>query len=656
MRKNCFYKIISSIMLIAVLFSSFGGCKKDKDEGLVYPDNKKELIESEYKIVDNGMSEYQIVLPENSKVNEQTAAEELQLFIKQSSGAVLPIVSESKVSEKSPMISIGETVFTEKKGISVANDDLGSSAYKIKTDGASLYILSDKNGTGEGCIYAVYDVLEDAIGWCCYAADEIDYEEKKDIKLYVYDEIVKPTFDRRSIAYLDINSYSVYRRRMRLINQYNNDFWCNPLFGHSQISDLLTKDKYYEAHKYGTTKQTEVDGNTVEVPDHWYNSSAEQLCWTGGAEMEQEMATVLYEYIKKYPDAVYFMLGQEDNNDYCNCERCRKAINEWGYNITGLEINFLNNVIKIVDEWVKRDYPDGRDLRYVMFAYYDALVPPVSGSEGNEVAFSEKVIPDDKLYVYFTPIETNYSHTLEDVENEDILKNLKGWYKLLGGENRVIVYSYDTNFHYYFYNFNNFGTFQEQLKTYSANGVNYIYSQGAVWTNQCTFQEMRIFVESKLMWNIDLSYDDLVNEFMAGYYKDAATAVRKYYDFTRMRYEQSEKLLEMEFKDIYADIGNKKIWTESVVSAMDKIFDEAYANIEHYKAEDPSLYETLHSRIKRLELTVIYTKLLNYRLDYSQAEVNELVDEFNKYTSKFQILDYKENNGSCSGIFDSLRK
>ncbi len=654
MKNNFFSKIASFICLIAIVCVSvvFSGC----DSNLVYPDGKKNLVESDYKIVDNGMSEYQIVLADSPKSNESIAAEELQLFIKRSSGAVLPIVSESKVSQNTPMISIGETIFAQNKGISVSDEDLGSSAYKIKTDGASLFILSDRNGNGEGCIYAVYDVLEDAIGWCAYASDEIDYEEKKDIKLYVYDEIVKPTFDRRSIAYLDINSDAVYRRRMRLINQYNNDFWCNPLFGHSQISDLLKKEDYYEAHKYGVTKKIEIDGETVEVADHWYATSDEQLCWTGGAEMEQEMATVLYKYIQQYPYAVYFMLGQEDNKEYCTCERCQKAISEWGYNITGLEINFLNNVIKIVDEWVKRDYPEGRDLKYVMFAYYDAIKPPITGDEGNETAFSEKVIPDSKLYVYFTPIETDYSHSLEAVENEDVLKNLQGWYKLLGGQDRLIVYSYDTNFRYYFYNFNNFGTFKAHLKTYSENGVNYYYSQGAPYTNQCTLQEMRIFVESKLMWNVDLSYDDLVNQFMNAYYKDAATAVRKYYDFTRMRYEQCEEVLGMTFLSIYANIGSREIWTEEVVSALDRIFDEAYKSIEHYKTEDPSLYDTLKSRVKRLELMVIYTKLYNYNFNYSQAELNVLVDDFNKYTSKFQILDYQENGGSCSGMFDSYRQ
>lgn len=639
-------KIIACIAAAFTLFCV--GCEKcDKDDVIIVPDPSKKLVESGYFLVDGGMSEYSIALPSEPKADEYTAATELQTFLSQSSGAVLPIVSDKDIADDAPVISIGDTSFAAARGITAEGMDLGSSAYKIKTADDSLFILADEKGTGEGCVYAVYDLLADAIGWCAYAADEFDYEEKERINLYVYDDVIRPTFDRRAIAYLDINSNAVYRRRMRFISQYNNDFWCNPLFGHSQISVLLKTEKYFEQHKYSATKT-----------DYWYsNAGGQQLCYTGGADMEKEMATVLYEYIKAYPNATYFMLGQEDNKGYCTCERCLNAINEWGCNQTGLEINFINNVISIIDEWVKRDYPSGRDIKYVMFAYFDALVPPVTDDgNGNYKAYSDKVVPDDDLYVYFTPIETDYSRTLEDIENEDILKNLNGWSQLLEKKDRLIVYTYDTNFHYYFYNFNNFHTFQSQLKTYSENGVNYAYTQGAVWTNQCTFQEMRIFIESNLMWNIDLSYDDLANKFMKGYYKDAAAAIRKYYDFIRMRYEYCEKMLDMSFTSIYSDIGSKDIWTASVVSAMDGIFNEAYESIAHYKTDKPDMYKTLTNRIKRLELTLIYTKMKNYRSDYSQAEVNSLVDDFNKYTSLFQITDYKENNGAVAGLFDAYRK
>ncbi len=650
MKRKLFNQILVGVTLTSLIFTS--GCQWG--ETLV-PPTETPLVSSGYKIVENGMSEYQIVLPEESKVNEYTAAQELQTFLKKSSGAELPIVTDGEVSSDMPVISIGETTLAARKNIGVSGIDLASSAYKIKTEGESLYILSDEHGTGEGCIYGVYDLLEDVIGWCAYAADEIVYEEKSNVELYVYDEIVRPTFDRRSISYLDINNNETYRRRMRLINQYNNDFWCNPLFGHSQISNLLKKEYYFADHKYGSTKEVEENGTTVTVPNHWYSNSGEQLCYTGGEEMEQEMAKVLYEYIKLYPNATYFMLGQEDTKSYCWCDRCKAAMSSWGYNQTGLEIAFVNHVIEIIDEWVKTDYPEGRDLRYVIFAYHDTIVPPVVTENGETKAFSESVVPNKQMYVYFTPIETNYSATLEEVENEEVLKNLRGWYSLLNNEDRLIVYTYDTNFSYYFYNFDNFDTFRSQLKTYSEHGVGYMYSQGSVWTNQCTFQEMRIFVESKLMWNIDLSYDDLVNEFMSAYYKDAASAVRKYYDLTRRRYKQCETLSEMDFDSIYANIGGKEIWTTAVVSAFDGIFSEAYAALEHYKTEDPELYKTLTARIKRLELTVTYTKLKNYRANYSQAEINRLVDEFNQYTSLYSILDYKEEY-SCSGMFDGYRK
>lgn len=652
MKRKILNQFVACVSLVTVVFAAgCGGSNSGSNS------SESDVLQSSgYKLVDNGMTEYQIVLPDAAKAYEYTAAQELQTFIKKSTGADLAIVSESKVPDDAPVISIGETKQAAAKNLTAATD-LASSGYSLTTKGDSLYILSDANGTGEGCIYGVYDVLEDAIGWRSYAADEVVYEEKSSVELYAYDVVVSPTFDRRAIAYLEVNNNEVYRRRMRLISQYNNDFWCNPLFGHSQVSVIMKKDKFYAEHKYGATK--EVDG--VTVPDHWYCGTGEQLCWTGGAEMEMETAKILYnDYIKKYPNAVYFMLGQEDTKAYCWCDRCQEALNTWGYNQTGLEIAYVNNVIKIIDEWMKEDYPEGRDVRYVIFGYHDTLIAPVkttTDENGNEtlVAASDKVVPDERLYTYFAPIETNYSKNLEDPENEDVLKALYGWDALFEGDARLIVYTYDTNFSHYFYNFDNFDTFQTQAKTYSEHGVNYFYSQGAVWTNQCTFQEMRVFVESNLMWDMDQSYDDLVNEFMGAFYKDAAPAIRKYYDFTRMRYKQCETLLEKYFDSIYANIGDKSIWTAPVVSALDDIFAEAYDSLAHYETENPELYKTLVSRVKRLELTVTYTKLTFYRRNYSQAELNRLIDEFNQYTSMFSILDYNEMN-SCGGMFDDFRK
>jgi hypothetical protein len=322
-------------------------------------------------------------------------------------------------------------------------------------------------------------------------------------------------------------------------------------------------------------------------------------------------------------------------------------------------MQFINRVAHYVNEWVAKDFP-GREIRLVIFAYYATETPPVKqDANGKWVPFSDKVIPAaDNIDFYFAPIYTDYSKTLTDVENQDVYSNLLKWKDFLEGrKNQFLLYTYDTNFHHFFYNFNNFDTFREQAAQYAEQGVDFIHSQGANTTNQPCFQEMRYFVESQILWDTSKNYDDLVNEFMAHFYKDAAEEIRMYYDLTRMRYEQASVLNGMSYTtDIYSNIGDSDIWTEGVVDQIDRIFKKAYEKIDHYKTEDADMYEKLYNRIKELELTLTYTKLKHYSSSYTQKEINGLVDEFNFYTFKFDINREKEGDTLTAGLFDNLKK
>ena len=87
---------------------------------------------------------------------------------------------------------------------------------------------------------------------------------------------------------------------------------------------------------------------------------------------------------------------------------------------------------------------------------------------------------------------------------------------------------------------------------------------------------MRYFVESQILWDTSKNYDDLVNEFIGHFYKDAAEEIRTYYDLTRMRYEQASVLNGTSYaSDIYSNIGDSDIWTEGVVDQIDRIFKKA---------------------------------------------------------------------------------
>lgn len=644
---------IASLMLFGVC-----GCKEEGTTSV--PEVQEPALEkSGYKLVNGGLSEYVILLSDDSQANETLAAQELQGVLYEATGAKLSIVYEDEfqISEKTALISIGNTDLAVEKGVLKGNENLNRSGYVIKTDENRLFIAAEGNALG--CVYAVYDLLEDVVGYRYYHSDEIYYEQKSDVELYKYDEVVKPTFDFRSTWYPALDDED-YRRHLRYF-RFNEEYGWK---AHQQTWTVVNYDNHKLEHGWGATKTDEngekiLDENGAEIPDHWFsNNGEEQLCWTAGEEMEMQAALDIYGNIKANPDKLYFQIGQADNTKFCTCERCLTAIDEWGYNNAGLQINWANRVVELVDQWVQRDYPEGRDVRIVVFAYMGTEVPPVvQGADGKWVAYSDKVQPHKKLYFEYAPIFTDYSKPLEHENNKETYTNLIQWNDLLTEEGRMSVWTYETNFSNYMYNFNNFHTFQVQMKTYAENGIDNMFSQGASLTNQPCFQEMRLFVESQLMWDIDKNYGELVEEFMTAFYKDAAPEMEEYYDFIRMRYEQAKLSYNSDFSSIYSDIGSREIWSDSVVDAVSRIFAKAYDKIEHYKTTNPEMYRKLYDRIKELEVSVMFTKLSYYRANYSQYELNAMIDEFNYYTAKFGITLVKEHDvDTTTGMFDAFKK
>ncbi len=626
-------KIISFLLSVTMLFALVA-C--NPNEGST--DNKPD--KTSYYLVQGGVSEYTIVVSSTATDNELFAANELSNFINLATGAELEIVTDEKCTSSDTIISIGNTKQAQTAG-TISDENLATSSFVLKTIGNSLYVTAYKNGDGEACLYGVYQILQDAVNFRVYASDEIAYDTDSDtIPLYSYDNVYKPTFDQRELGYASIANDETYKKRMRLIWHDNDERWI--LHGHTQASHFVNpifSDTLHEEHAGKTYQEAHPD---------WFDGG--QLCWSAGAEMEQVAAQKLIEYIKDYPNGEYIMLGQMDNTDYCSCDRCKDKMDELGINPAGMQILFLNNVIEIAEQWRIENRPN-QEVKYVTFAYNGTLQPPVTeDSHGNLLAISDEVIPHEKLYIYFTPIETDFAVDLSNQRNLSVMEALNGWNAIAGG--RILVYIYDINFRNYFINFNNFGTVESMYRDYLNNGVYYMYSQGPVDTCVPCFQEMRIFVESQLMWNIDQGYDNLVNEFMQAYYRDGATAIRKFYDLIRNRYAHYYAIDDTSLGGgIYDSVGNSNIWTESLVNALGDALDEALLAVEKYKTDDIDLYNKLHDRIMKEYLTVIFLKLSYYQASYTSAQVAEMKENFNYYTKYFQITNYAEGTG-LEGLFD----
>ena len=583
------------------------------------------------KIVSNNVSDYQLVKPDSKNEYINMAVNEFATVIELASKATFKIVDESVDAFDStlPYVSFGKTSLSVSNNITMpTNQDYLNSGYYLFGKGENIFVLSDENYDQEGILYGTYRLLEILVDYKAYSDDEIYVKESDDVYIPSIDESFIPSFDERELGYKELITNKTLASRLRLFTKETDNRWA--LHGHTSTNkyhNLLNQDKYHDDH-----------------PEWYADASADtfyQLCYTAhGIDYEgmvSEMAKNLYEnYIVKNESAKYFMIGQEDNRAFCTCEACQHKMEEYGCEgkISGLIVLFLNDVIDKVESIMteRGDLKNlNRDIRYVFFGYYQSIKP----------FDSDKIIPNKKLYIEFAPIELNFAKDFyTGASNSDIRVCLEKWDEIMDG--RIIVYSYDVNYKNFLMNFNNFGSFKPYLEEYKNHHVKYFYSQGAVVNNVTGLTNMRLFVESQLLWNLDQNYEDLVHEFMEHYYKDASDSLELYYKLTRDRYTYYTNANQIECgikSDIVDDI---ECWNKPTVDSMHNALKEGLKAIEKYKTTDEALYTKLYYRIKREMITTYYCLISYYSDFYSRDTLEEMKADFNSLVSYFKLTKISE--------------
>jgi hypothetical protein len=173
--------------------------------------------------------------------------------------------------------------------------------------------------------------------------------------------------------------------------------------------------------------------------------------------------------------------------------------------------------------------------------------------------------------------------------------DLKSWGKLT---NNIIVWDYVIRFSNLFAPFPNLRILQPNLKFMHDNRVSAVFEQGNREIGG-EFAELRAYIIDKLLWNPDINVDEVMNDFLTGYYGKASKQIKEYIDLLHdNNMEQSGYKLSIFGKPV---MEKETFLSDSLITVYNNLFDQA----EKAVSKSPEILD----RVKTARLPVYYAML-----------------------------------------------
>ena len=202
------------------------------------------------------------------------------------------------------------------------------------------------------------------------------------------------------------------------------------------------------------------------------------------------------------------------------------------------------------------------------------------------------------------------SHPIEKCErNTDYKRHAEEWSKVCS---HLYIWHYIVDFAHYYNPFPNFRAMAADMRFYKRIGVEGIFAQGI--NDQGgggEFSLLRGYYCAKLLWNPEQDANEIIKDFLKGYYGSAWEPLWKY--VTLLHDEVEKKNIHLH---LYVNPGSGHL-SDEIVSRADKLFGQA----ESLVARDPVLLDRV--RVARMPLD--YAKLFprnGYRIEPGQLVFN----------------------------------
>lgn len=469
------------------------------------------MAAKKYQLFSGGQSTYSIIVSKDASESEEFVANELQSYLSQAGNVAIPIkhCGEGKNGYR---IIVGynkdvKTLFPDIR--KPLPEDEG---FYYKSCEGDIVIVG---GSERGTMYGVFAFLENELG-CRWYSEKCTVVPKRNSYSFVsLDYSDAPAISIRNIMYSEFMdaTFRVHCRANGRIKTGPAKPWPQPGGGPAMIlahtlSFLLPADEHFEKHpEYYALR----NGERVSKQPCFSNPNVLSICTNN-----------LLRIMRERPEFDNYEVSALDNCEHCECSQCKAAIARLG-NYSDLVLDFVNKIA----EAVETEFPD-KKIQYL--AYQGTRHPPL------------RVKPRRNVAVMVSNIECCHVHGFEQCGSEDskqFLKELQQWRRITDELN---IWDYANNFSAFNIPFPNFYALQDNLKTYQRMGIKYILMEGDHYTYNGEFQALRIYVLSRLLWNPDCDLDELVNDFLRGYYGASAPYMRQYFDLIHNRVQKDTHL------------------------------------------------------------------------------------------------------------------
>lgn len=172
----------------------------------------------------------------------------------------------------------------------------------------------------------------------------------------------------------------------------------------------------------------------------------------------------------------------------------------------------------------------------------------------------------------------DYGNPINSDRNAHARDNLLAWSEKAS---QLSVWYYATNFYNMLMPHPNMKNWAADLRFFADHKVKGVFAQGNAKTNNVgDFAPLRAYVMSKLLWNPTLDQAQLTDEFLRGYYGEAAPFLKRYLDLIDSAYPREKQSLYMYNRDysfLTVDVLNRAtaLFDQSAkaVAADDKLAD-----------------------------------------------------------------------------------